>query len=116
MSLPFGGVFDIHDDWNLGATPEHWDHRIGSSVDIDPNDSTGALIPCPDPSQKLYKPGPNNYLHGILFEHDRDSLPASINFAHGVKASFICESQNRLHMTINADDLISQLPPTPVLP
>lgn len=116
MSLPFGGVFDIHDDWNLGASPAHWDHRIGTAVDISSKDSLGVSIPCPDPSQPLYVPGPNNYLHGILFEHDKNPLPGSINFTAGVKASFVCESQSRLHMTINADDLISQLPPTPVLP
>jgi hypothetical protein len=31
MSLPFGGVFDIHADWS----PPHSRHRFGTDCDID---------------------------------------------------------------------------------
>jgi hypothetical protein len=125
MSLPQGGVFDIHDDWNLGAKQEHLDHRFGKAVDIESIDNTGATIPCPDPSQAAYHPGPNNYLHGILFEHDKTPPPGTATPAPppgthtlpvGLRASFFCETEGRLHMNINSDNPAAQVPLKAVQP
>ncbi len=43
MSLPWGGLFDIHDTWQ----PDHQWHRVGRSVDIN---NPGRIFQYPDPS------------------------------------------------------------------
>lgn len=125
MSLPEGGLFDIHDDWNLGAKQEHLDHRVGTSVDVDPTDSQQRSIPCPNPASQYYVPGPNNYLYGILYERHKTppagtATPAppagTHNLPVGLRAAVFCESGGRLHMTISSDNPQSLVPLTPVQP
>ncbi len=44
MSLQFGGRFDISGVWDLRYSQQHLFHRIGTSVDVNPNDGNNRVL------------------------------------------------------------------------
>lgn len=65
VSLPYGGLFDTKDNYNLTGTPKHQDHRFGRAFDVNTQDANGQVSFC-DSSQ----PHPLTWLEIIANEED----------------------------------------------
>ena len=115
MSLPHGGLFDIHDDWNENPgnrfqhPHKHQDHRNGQAFDLNTHDSDGNLIPC-TPSDD---DDPDYTLRGMVMEQnkkaDLDNPPP-----YPLPIALVCEpwhdDQGELHENIH----INAFSPSPL--
>lgn len=93
ISLPEGGLFDIHDDW---STP-HQDHRLGRAFDVNRTDGSNVFEPCDSYGMSDY-PFPS-YLQIMAEEQDfvSDIGPNPYTQLPAVH----CESGGRYHLNIN---------------
>lgn len=122
ISLPHGGLFDIHDDWNLNyggfSTPHaHQDHRNGMAFDLNTTDTQQNPIACDASESDPYT------IKGIVREQDFDYSPGSADLPLPQQPiAVVCETPSpttglqRVHINVTAPTPLQILQELDLLP